>query len=69
MFLISYFRNENVDKLYSINQVAHRLGKAHQTVKKWVTEGTLPATPIKQKYRKPLYKRFLPPATIKTTYK
>ena len=32
------------DKLYTINQVAKRLGRAHDTIKKLVTSGTIKST-------------------------
>lgn len=33
------------EKLFTINQVARRLGRAHATIKKLVTEGILKSTP------------------------
>jgi len=33
------------ETLYTINQVAHKLGRAHATIKKLVAEGVIKATP------------------------
>jgi len=34
----------NADKLYTINQVAKRFGKAHRTIKNLVKDGTIKTT-------------------------
>jgi hypothetical protein len=33
------------EKLYTINEVAKRLGKAHRTIKHWTATGALKTTP------------------------
>lgn len=33
------------EKLYTINEVAKRLGKAHRTIKHWAATGALKTTP------------------------
>jgi hypothetical protein len=39
------FRKDEPEKLYTINQVAKRLGLSHSTVKNKVTAGLIRATP------------------------